>query len=1242
MSIKKKHTIIIAAVFGMLLLAGGILAFLLMGKETVEVIAKAENTYDREYRSFSTYEHDEHIKIDGVLDEPEWQNKDWFTNTYVINKDGSMPSYKVTGFTTKYGVYIAYVAQDTNIVDDGQRSGAYNSLFEFELNADNVGEYRVNDGLYKTKYLINMRADCASRNTNFERAVVVDGKLNSGDTKSATLEAFFPWEQLQVDTSKGIPSEFRLMPSYRAVLPGDDTSTICIPTVYTTINTRDFFRFGNTGYLTADREGAVVGDSKFGNTKTGNWDISQEKDGIVRSSYGYEHHKIFFTEEHGENFIVEATIVPVKALDNAYPKAGIHFLSTENVFDSVYHTVLLNMQDANLVDSVKGTKNFKLYQLSTLNNLDAKWNQKALLETYEAENKKASSREGVKLTAIKYGDKFWYFADGQFLTQEVVSFMDTEVFPGFYALGGDAIFKDYSCKTLDKKTLMSYLKDEGLYLIDTKTKGSQGTVVSSAASVKKGGSYNLTITSKSGYRVSSVLINGKEKIKDVEKNAVGGVYTVKNVTTHQDIVVSYEKIKGVVFSGKVMDGDKEITADITLSGISNKSLKYQVTSSGKKGYKVVVPAGTYRVSVTATNYKPLVEEKVSIKSDKTKNYKVSLSDFPATVEVNGKKLASNLSVWNTVLEAQGKVSTSYAVGGKHKPLYFSKTGKDFAIEITANYTTNFQEGGSYQPDLMAGFLFHDGLNEGWVMARDTGIVATGWKFTNNLLGEAVLRYPTKKPVKFALAKKGSDVYIYLNGEFACKKQWSDIAPGISADSEVAIGLLMIADKTADIEISNYKLSVGTAAADKLIKGGAMVDGPISGSSLFATSVTVNKNQIKSQTKYWDLSEISKNIVKGSYAMGSKLQPLYFTKTGNTAIMSAKIEYTTEFKDGVDYQPDLMGGFTFSDGKNTGWLFAASTGLCTTNWQFYQNLVTDRVLRYPEKRPVELTVALKDNYFYVYFDDVFVYRIKASQIVPNLAKDAKLAMGITMMSDKTADIKYSNISFSTSADEVNKYIDAHTKKSEFVPVSIRSVIDYARQLGKGLEINGGGNTVSTVKANENTTVFIGDSFFDRRHFWTDFYADDYYGKNAFLAGIGSTRVDQWQLLLDEVFAVFGNKSPKNIAIHLGTNDLATGYSVETVTERLEEFIEMLHNRYPNANIYYFGITQRANNNFYEKIKATNSNLSQWCATQDYVTYVNTPSKITAGMLSADKLHPKLETYQIFVDELRRAGCVVEAK
>lgn len=101
---------------------------------------------------------------------------------------------------------------------------------------------------------------------------------------------FIPWEVLGIDTSRGVPKEFRVLPGYRAQLGGQSETSLLKSLNYSINATTDYYRFDHNGYVTADREGAVIGDSIFGNAKSGNWDISKEASGIVRSAYGTEHH----------------------------------------------------------------------------------------------------------------------------------------------------------------------------------------------------------------------------------------------------------------------------------------------------------------------------------------------------------------------------------------------------------------------------------------------------------------------------------------------------------------------------------------------------------------------------------------------------------------------------------------------------------------------------------------------------------------------------------------------------------------------------------------------------------------------------------------------------------------------------------------------------------------------------------------------------------------------------------------
>lgn len=1242
MSKRKKSILVSAIILGALLLVSGLTAFFAL--QNKEVIAKAENSYQPEYHSYCSYEHDKDIRIDGVLDEDVWKDKKWFSNTFFSSTEGGMPAMKVTGFTTEYGVYIASTVTDDNLVNDGQRSPVKNSNWEFYLSSNQVGENKANDGLYRYQFNIDMVGDTYTLFPNYDRAIVVDGELNSGNTKGATLEMFVPWETIGIDPSEGIPNEFRLMPAYRAVFVGQSETTLLNPISWTINGVKDFFVFDENGYTTMDRPDAVIGDTKHGNSKTANWDISKEKDGIVESSTGTEHHKIFFSEAYGSDFIVETTIIPVKSLENNFPKAGIYFHGA----DGLYYTVFLDMKDV-MVDSVNGTKNLSQYKLVTLNNNEGTWNQNAL-SAYDSANPNAKKQEGVKLTVVKYGGTFWYFVDGTFVTAENCPFMDIDVFPGFYSLGADAIYKDYSCTSIkNEDALKTYLNEKGLYLIQAKTVKDGGNVKASTTTVKKGGSYDITITSKSGYEVASILVNGEERIRDARKKAVDGVYTITGANGNQEVQVKFAKCDCHKFTGKVQGSDGDIAAQLTLFGQTNPLLRYEVKASGKKGFTAEIPAGTYKVLVEADNYKYYIGT-IKINGAVEKTFTLEASEFPDTVKINGKDITSMKSSWDLSKQGENKVSTSYAAKGKQAALYFGKTGKDFVMETTLNYTTNFESGKVYQPDLMGGFVFDDGTKTGWILARGTGIVTTGWKFTNGLLDYDMLTYPTKKQVTFSIAKKGDEVYIYFNGEFAGTKKWSEVAPGIGSNSEVALGLYMVADKTADIEFSNYKVQTGTAAATAYIKQHALKATAIEGSSIFAKVVTVNGTTLKSLVGRWNLSDIAVNQVNGSYAMGTKESPLYLAKQGSTMLVQTTIEYTTQFQAGVEYQKDLMGGFVFSDGKNSGWIMANNTGIVYTGWKFEHGLVKSPVLMYPDKRSVQMTVAVKDGYAYVFYDDTFVVKKKMSSLVPNASANAELAVGLYMVADKAADIKFSNTSVSTDANIVANYISNNQFKNDnsgkadatYNPL-VHSYIEYARLLGRGHEIDSQGNLLNTVSVTNNTTVFIGDSFFDRRNFWTDFYSDDMNGKDAFLAGIGSTRTDHWSELVDEIFAVFGKKTPKNIVIHLGTNDIGNGSTSKMTATGLKNLFKQLHKKYPNANIYYFGITDRFDRTQIRKtIAETNSNVSAWCAGKDYITYIDTSNLIRKDMLKSDNLHPKLETYEVFVKALKDAGCVIADK
>ena len=774
-----------------------------------ETIAPAENQVSKQVYSFSSFEQSSDVTVDGVLDEQLWQNKKWFKNTYITNAGGLQPIMELTAIPTEHGVYVGSVVYDSNLTCDGQRNPAKNSCWELYFGACNVGEDLFSEA-YAGKWtlqsiFVDMMGDSYSLYTHFDRMVVVEGELNSGNTTKATLEMFLPWETLRVDITKGIPETVGILPCYRAPLEIGGSTAWMSPAASSLTSTTDMYLFDSTGYINADMPGTVLGDGFYGYAKTKGWDVSQAENGIVRCDRGGSD-KIFFKEMFGDNFLIEATVIPVKAIRDEWPKAGFIFQKA----DGQHHTVWLDAQGADgLVSSINETKNFPGYQLVTLNQ-NGGWNQKTLYG-YDRINPNAASQEGVKLTVVKYGSNFWYFADGKFLTCENVDFMDGKSMPGFFSLGMETVYKDFSCKELNQEDLSAYLNERSIYLIDASVEGPGGTVFADKDSLVAGEGFTVSFVAKSGYKLSSVLVNDQEMLDYVKANAQQGQFSIENVQSSQNVVLKFEQCSEISFTGSVTNGEKGVAATMVLEGVEDRSFYYEIEVSAKKEFDIKLPAGIYRMKLTATGCKGL-EKTIELTADTNEQIVLEQSAFAENLKVNGKPVKSALDQFDLSREHENKVYGDYALGTHHHDyLYFNGVGTDFVVTTTLTYTTEFDPYGSYQKDLIGGFGFTDGTNTSDIWARDTGIIyiAAKWQYVMGIFGKSILMYPNPKSAEFTVAKLGETVYIYLDGRQVYTAPWSQIVPNIPADGEIAVALSMVADKSAQLQYSNFGICFDT-------------------------------------------------------------------------------------------------------------------------------------------------------------------------------------------------------------------------------------------------------------------------------------------------------------------------------------------------------------------------------------------------------------------------------------------------
>lgn len=191
----------------------------------------------------------------------------------------------------------------------------------------------------------------------------------------------------------------------------------------------------------------------------------------------------------------------------------------------------------------------------------------------------------------------------------------------------------------------------------------------------------------------------------------------------------------------------------------------------------------------------------------------------------------------------------------------------------------------------------------------------------------------------------------------------------------------------------------------------------------------------------------------------------------------------------------------------------------------------------------------------------------------------------------------------------------------------------------------------VRGTDNkTTIFIGDSFFDCRSFWTDFY--EYYGAyDALCLGIGGTTSHTWEMLLTG-HALLEGRTPllkdvqaKNVVVNLGNNNIYNDSTeTEQTVEDLERFYTLLHGCMPQAKLYIYSVTARNFDsalNPRRTVKETNAALNEWCASKDWITFIDLQDVMTSDKLK-DNIHPKLEHYSFFVDALASTDIEIEEK
>ena len=177
------------------------------------------------------------------------------------------------------------------------------------------------------------------------------------------------------------------------------------------------------------------------------------------------------------------------------------------------------------------------------------------------------------------------------------------------------------------------------------------------------------------------------------------------------------------------------------------------------------------------------------------------------------------------------------------------------------------------------------------------------------------------------------------------------------------------------------------------------------------------------------------------------------------------------------------------------------------------------------------------------------------------------------------------------------------------------------------------------------LFVGDSFFDTRSFWTEFYTT-YARKNAYSVGISSSTTTDWDILAERLVYPL---EPTSIIFHCGTNNIFDDdKNADRATADIKRTLESFHTRLPQAKIYYFGIEPRnythVGNGY---AKTCNAQIEAYASARDWLVYIDSPSfcynsdgTINGSFYkSGDTVHPSAASYALYVNALEENGLTI---
>ncbi len=742
---------------------------------------------------FTPLEVDGDMTIDGKLDEARWTGKEWFSFT------DSGVTVQVTTSISDKGVYIALKNNDSQIFYNSGRDIWLNSSFEIYIDrfdsmqkTENTLQVRIDSGKIETYFGYPDAGDGYAWKAQYRPVygeINVDGEVNSGEAKGMSCELFIRWDALGYTISDAgfeAPDSVKLFPAYSKASGADTESreAWCINSEGYN-DTAGYWLFGRDGFEQGDKDDAYIGDYLLKRVKTPGWDTSAEKGGkgYVKSTRG-NNQWIYFTDQNAEH-IGEADSYAFTALlsfknpiNDDWPRMGV----TLGADDENIMAFLLRMWE-NKEDSVVGEFFRRTYSGSV-------WEMLSPSISIEGG---FNAMDGVRITGVKYGAALYVFVGdaasekfgGEFVSLKVFNDMKGNAVPGFFTMGCEVEFSDYEI-TGNSETIKGILKGNVAFM--NVEQDPNGTL-SGFENVypKAEDSYaSLKISANDGYYLSSLKVNGEEKMSEVEEGSLSVCTNADNI----NVVPQFTKMTETLYQ---VSGTIKMSSEIQINLIeivvqsqyeAGKLIivrPYIFRSGNSYKVQLQLPDGTYSY-VLKYDEKTVSSENFTVNGGNLQLPEIGFEETYGT----GKGGSQSVGNWNTAL---APISVCVDTGATLRNNYIFSTengnSSSFFYEMTIKSDGSLISGNDWP---LAGVVLQNtaagASNYRMVIQVRSGSLSMGaWADRAMLItwleGDSDRRVNAEEPaytgsrpadrdgVKLTVVRDGTNCYIFVNDRFIC-------------------------------------------------------------------------------------------------------------------------------------------------------------------------------------------------------------------------------------------------------------------------------------------------------------------------------------------------------------------------------------------------------------------------------------------------------------------------------------------